>query len=80
MAAGAYSILREEGIAVPETVSLSSFGCHLDADILMAPLQIAVQDVTRLGRQAAELLLQRIAEPDFLRRQPVRQILPVRLP
>lgn len=62
MAIGAMAAVRDAGLSVPEDVSVVGFDdIHL-AGYLNPPLTTVAQPMSELGRVAAELLLQRLAD------------------
>lgn len=63
MAAGAIMACREEGLSVPEDVSVIGFDDIALAKALSPPLTTIAQPAYELGRTAAEALLARIADP-----------------
>lgn len=63
MTLGALEAIHSRGIRVPEQLSIIGFDDMLWAASLNPPLTTVRQPGYEIGRQAAELLLQRIAEP-----------------
>ncbi len=64
IAIGALKAIREAGLQVPQDISVVSFD-DLPPTLVVDPfLTVAAQSPYELGRQATELLLRRIAEPD----------------
>ncbi len=64
MAAGALRAVHEVGLRVPEDMSLVSFDDLPFASILTPPLTTVHQPLHELGAAAADLLLNRLAQPD----------------
>ncbi|MDQ7251660.1 LacI family DNA-binding transcriptional regulator [Dongia sedimenti] len=65
---GVMRAMRELGLTVPDDVSLVGFDDFEWADLFEPRLTLLEQPCTELGRQAAALLIQRIAEPTGQRR------------
>jgi DNA-binding LacI/PurR family transcriptional regulator len=64
MAVGALAALRQHGRRVPQDVAVVGFDDLPWAEALDPPLTTVRQPAYDVGRQAMELLLKRIAEPD----------------
>lgn len=65
IAIGAFHLLREQGLRVPEDISLVAFD-DLPLAIMIDPfLTVATQSASEMGRRATELLLMRILEEDL---------------
>jgi LacI family transcriptional regulator len=64
MAAGALRALHEVGLRVPEDMALVSFDDLPLASILTPPLTTVHQPLNELGAAAADLLLDRLEQPD----------------
>ncbi len=64
MAIGALRALREAGVSVPEGCSVVGYDDTPLASYVAPPLTTVHQPVARLGRLAAETLLDRLAEPE----------------
>ncbi len=60
MTLGAVGALYRRGIAIPQQMSIIGFDDMPSAPLLQTPLTVIAQPTTELGRQAAELLLERI--------------------
>jgi DNA-binding LacI/PurR family transcriptional regulator len=60
---GALRGLRGCGVRVPEDVALAGFDDEPFFDLIDPPLTVAAQPVEEIGRMAAELLYERIADP-----------------
>ena len=67
---GALKAFQARGIRLPEEMSFVGFDDLPTAELLDPPLTVIAQPSRRLGAQAAELLLRRIAEPDA----PLREV------
>ncbi|QEF99457.1 HTH-type transcriptional repressor CytR [Stieleria maiorica] len=59
-AIGAIRALTECGYTVPHDCSVVAFDDHPSADLMKTPLTVAVQDISRLGRLATDVLLRRL--------------------
>lgn len=68
MAIGAIHALREEGLQVPQEVSVIGFDDMPLASYFDPPLTTIRQDTFNLGSKAAQLLIQSIEGPDTLHR------------
>ena len=72
MAAGMVDVLRENGVRVPEDISVI---CNDDysKDYMPYPMEITCyrQNPRLMGRTAADLLLERVQKPDILPRRVV---------
>lgn len=75
VASGVYSALREDGIAIPEEVSIASIN-DTDAPLLHPPLTSVKEFPDELGRQLAEFALNRVRNPS---RPPQQVTIPTRL-
>jgi LacI family fructose operon transcriptional repressor len=64
LAAGALQAIRERNLLIPEDIALVTFDETTWASLVQPPLTLIVQPTNEIGKSAAELLLQRIAEPD----------------
>ncbi|MGH9377339.1 MAG: LacI family DNA-binding transcriptional regulator, partial [Terriglobia bacterium] len=64
-ARGAYKALRDRGIRIPEDISVAGFNDTSEASALSPPLTSAHVFTDQLGRQMAELVMNRIARPDL---------------
>jgi LacI family transcriptional regulator len=77
IAFGALRAIQEAGLRVPEDVSLVCFD-DLPSDWLIDPfLTVAVQDAAGIGRRGAELILERLENPET--HTPRSIVLPVQL-
>jgi DNA-binding LacI/PurR family transcriptional regulator len=63
MAIGAIHALREQGLSVPQDISVVGFDDIPEAAFSGPPLTTIRQDFAKLGRQGVEHLIQRIANP-----------------
>jgi DNA-binding LacI/PurR family transcriptional regulator len=63
-AIGAMRALKEEGLRVPEDVSVVGFDDVLSAAYATPSLTTVRQPLTEMGRRGAQILLERIAHPD----------------
>lgn len=64
MTIGALRYLQETGIKIPEQIAIIGFDDYEWARITTPPLTVIKQPAYELGAKAAEVLLQRIANPD----------------
>lgn len=74
---GALETLLEAGIKVPADVSLVSFDDQPYSGVLAVPMTTVRQDAAEIGRQAVEMLCQRIANP--AEQQPASVVVPTTL-
>ncbi|RPK91880.1 Catabolite control protein A [Streptomyces sp. ADI98-10] len=74
MAVGALQALERRGVRVPEDIAVTGFDGIPLSRIVRPPLTTVRQPIRRLGEQAVELLVQRLADPG---RAPVSLELPV---
>ncbi len=65
MAIGAMKYLRYAGVAVPEEVSVVGFDNIPLADLMEPGLTTIAQKIDELGRCAAEIIIQKIKEPEM---------------
>lgn len=65
IAIGAFQLLRERGLRVPEDISLVTFDDLPQAMLLDPFLTAATQSASEMGRRATELLLARIFKQDL---------------
>lgn len=63
-ARGVYKALQEAGLRIPEDISVAGFNDIPDAAALNPPLTSVRVFTDQVGRQMAELVIKRIAEPD----------------
>ncbi|MFD4751194.1 LacI family DNA-binding transcriptional regulator [Streptomyces sp. NPDC058426] len=75
MAVGALHTLEEAGVRVPEDVAVTGFDGIPLSRVVRPPLTTVRQPMRRMGEEAAELLIQRVTEPQ--RTPPVSRVLPV---
>jgi DNA-binding LacI/PurR family transcriptional regulator len=61
---GVYKAARDHGLRVPEDLTVAGFNDTLDAAALHPPLTTVRVFKEELGRQAGELLLKQISQPD----------------
>jgi len=64
MTVGALAALHQRGLKVPQDVAVIGFDDLAWAEALDPPLTVVRQPAREIGRQAMELLLRRIMEPD----------------
>ena len=64
MTLGALDAIRERGLKIPDDISIAGFDDMSWAALLQPPLTAVAQPTYELGRQAAELLLERLKSPD----------------
>ncbi|MFR9603744.1 MAG: LacI family DNA-binding transcriptional regulator [Rikenellaceae bacterium] len=64
LAIGALNRLREDGIKVPQEVAVASFSGTVLATIVNPPLTSVEAPLLEMGRQAAELILEKIKDPN----------------
>jgi LacI family transcriptional regulator len=69
MAAGVLRAAKDMGLNVPKDLSVIGVDDIPLADFLDPPLTTFRQDFQRIGREAANLLIQRIDQPDASNRQ-----------
>ncbi|MEU2065913.1 LacI family DNA-binding transcriptional regulator [Streptomyces anulatus] len=74
MAVGALQALERRGVRVPDDIAVTGFDGIPLSRIVRPPLTTVRQPIRRLGEQAVELLVQRLADPS---RDPVSLELPV---
>ncbi|NEA39606.1 LacI family transcriptional regulator [Streptomyces sp. SID11385] len=75
MAVGALHTLEEAGVRVPEDIAVTGFDGIPLSRVVRPPLTTVRQPMRRMGEEAAELLIQRVTEPE--RTAPVSRVLPV---
>ena len=71
LAAGALQAMRGRNLRIPEDIALVTFDETTWASLVQPPITLIAQPVYEIGRTAAELLIQRIAEPG----RPTRQVI-----
>jgi DNA-binding LacI/PurR family transcriptional regulator len=76
MALGALQAIHERGLRIPDEVAIVGFDDMPWATSLRPPLTAVAQPAEEIGRAAAQLLLERLHEPQRL---PRRVVLPTRL-
>lgn len=73
---GALRAIHEEGLAIPADISVISIGSGTTSEFIFPPMTLLRFDVETFGRVAAEMLLERLRQPD----QPPRKVtLPTQL-
>lgn len=75
VASGVYSALREDGLSIPDDLSIASIN-DTDAPLLHPPLTSVKEFPEELGRQLAEFALNRVRNPS---RPPQQVTIPTRL-
>jgi LacI family transcriptional regulator len=78
MTLGAYRVLLREGIVIPRDLAVVGFDDVAWTDVVRPTLTVVSQPTQELGREAIEVLLQRITQPDVPPRPHVR-LLPTHL-
>lgn len=76
VAHGAYEAVRTSGMRIPEDVSIVGFGNRPEAGVLSPPLTSVWGYPDQVGRRLADLIVNRIANPDL---PPQEVVLPTRL-
>ncbi len=71
LAAGALQAIRERKLAIPNEIGLVTFDQTTWAELVQPAITLIAQPTYEMGRTAAELLLQRIADPA----RPTRQVI-----
>ncbi len=61
---GALHAIRERGLKIPDDISIISFDDMSFAPLMQPPLTVVVQPTYELGQKAAQLLLERLDQPD----------------
>ncbi len=68
MTMGAMAVIQKRGLKIPEEIAIIGFDDFPWAEFLQPPLTVVRLQAYEMGRKAAELLLQRLIEPE---REPV---------
>jgi len=63
LAEGALQAIRERGMIIPDQIALVTFDETTWASLVQPPITLIAQPTYEIGRTAAELLLQRVADP-----------------
>ncbi len=71
LAAGALQALRERNLSIPDDMALVTFDETSWASLVQPAITLIAQPTYEIGKTAAELLLQRIVEPN----RPIRQVI-----
>lgn len=71
LAEGAMRAIRERGLTIPDEVALVTFDDTTWASLVQPAITLIAQPTYEIGQTAAELLLQRIADPQ----RPTRQVI-----
>jgi LacI family fructose operon transcriptional repressor len=71
LGAGALQAIRERHLTIPDDMALVTFDEVTWASLVEPPITLIAQPTDEIGRTAAELLLQRIADP----KRPTRQVI-----
>ena len=71
MTLGALQAIHEKGVGIPDEVAVVGFDDMPWATSLRPPLTAVAQPAEELGRTAAQLLLERLADPSRVPRQVV---------
>ncbi|HYK83795.1 MAG TPA: LacI family DNA-binding transcriptional regulator [Ktedonobacteraceae bacterium] len=69
LAAGALQAIRERQLTIPDDIALVTFDETTWASLVQPPITLIAQPTYEIGKTAAELLLQRIADPHRSTRQ-----------
>ncbi|MGB6668214.1 MAG: LacI family DNA-binding transcriptional regulator [Candidatus Acidiferrum sp.] len=64
-ARGAYNAARDRGLRIPEDLSVAGFNDTTEASVLQPPLTSVHVFTDEVGKQLAELLIERITRPDL---------------
>lgn len=78
IALGAYITLREYKVKVPEEVALIGFSATIESELTDVPISSVYQDAPNLGITAANLLLNRMINPN-ISLTPIKKVLKTRL-
>jgi LacI family transcriptional regulator, fructose operon transcriptional repressor len=70
LSAGAFRAIRERGLAIPDDVAFAAFDNTIWTSLVSPPVTVIDQPTYEIGRIAADLLFQRIQDPD----RPVREV------
>jgi LacI family transcriptional regulator, fructose operon transcriptional repressor len=71
IAEGALQAIRERNLTIPDDIALVTFDDTTWASLVQPPLTLIAQPTYEIGKTAAELLIQRIADPG----RPTRQVI-----
>jgi LacI family transcriptional regulator, fructose operon transcriptional repressor len=71
IAEGALQAIRERNLNIPDDIALVTFDDTTWASLVQPPLTLIAQPTYEIGKTAAELLIQRIADPG----RPTRQVI-----
>ncbi len=71
LVAGALQAIRERELIIPDDMALVTFDETIWASLVQPAITLIAQPTDEIGRTAAELLLQRVADPD----RPTRQVI-----
>lgn len=69
LAEGTLQAIRERGLMIPNQIALVTFDETTWASLVQPPVTLIAQPTYEIGRTAAELLLQRVADPSRATRQ-----------
>src|SRR5437868_1518445 len=70
-AVGALQAIRERNLTIPDDIALVTFDETTWASLVQPAITLIAQPTYEIGKAAAELLLQRIADPS----RPARQVI-----
>ncbi len=71
IAEGALQAIRESNLTIPADIALVTFDETAWSSLVQPPITLIAQPTYEIGKTAAELLMQRIADPD----RPTRQVI-----
>jgi LacI family transcriptional regulator, fructose operon transcriptional repressor len=71
IAEGALQAIRERNLAIPDDIALVTFDDTTWSSLVQPPITLIAQPTYEIGKTAAELLIQRIADPG----RPTRQVI-----
>ena len=71
MAIGALTYLRQNGVRVPQDVSVAAYGNIQNIEVMYVQPTHVTQDPQALGTRAGEMILQRIAKRSLLPREEI---------
>jgi LacI family transcriptional regulator, fructose operon transcriptional repressor len=71
IAEGALQAIRERNLTIPDDIALVTFDDTTWSSLVQPPITLIAQPTYEIGKTAAELLIQRIADPG----RPTRQVI-----
>ena len=67
----AFQAIKESGLSVPEDIALVGFGNSIESALIEVPLTVIAQPKSEIGGKAAEILIEKIEQPETAKIQQI---------